>query len=147
MASHSPGAGSAGETTARRHIHQFEVRFGDIDMLGHVNNCRYLSYLEDARVAMFRLDPLRNGHRPLQGLVIARHEIDYRRPLLLRPEPVRVETWVTEMRAASFAIEYEVRDDEHLYVTATSVIVAYDLESSRARRLTDEETAFLKAYQ
>jgi acyl-CoA thioester hydrolase len=147
MAQHPLGADAAGETTARRHIHEFTVRFGDIDVLGHVNNCRYLTYLEDARVAMLRLDPMRDGREPLRGLVVARHEIDYRRPLLFRPDPLRVETWVTEMRAASFILAYEVRDDEHLYATARSVIVAYDVEKSRARRLTDEEMAFLKAYQ
>ena len=115
-------------------------------MLGHVNNCRYLTYLEDARVAMFRLDPMREGSEPLRGLVVARHEIDYRRPLLLKPDPVRVETWVTELRPASFALAYEVRDDEHVYVNATSVIVAYDIENARARRLAPDELAFLERY-
>lgn len=143
MAQHPLG----GETAPRRHVHEFNVRFGDIDMLGHVNNCRYLTYLEDARVSMLRLDPIREGREPLRGLVVARHEIDYRRPLLFRPAPVRVETWVTELRAASFALAYEIRDDERLYAAARSVIVAYDVKSSRARRLTDEENAFLKAYQ
>jgi acyl-CoA thioester hydrolase len=155
MAQHPPGAGTDGETTAetigesaaRRHIHEFNVRFGDIDVLGHVNNCRYLGYLEDARVTMLRFEPMREGREPMKGLVVARHEIDYRRPLLFRPEPVRVETWVTELRAASFTLAYEIKDDEHLYATAKSVIVAYDLEKSRARRLTEDETAFLKAYQ
>jgi acyl-CoA thioester hydrolase len=131
---------------SRRHVHEFHVRFGDIDALGHVNNCRYLTYLEDARVAMFRLDPMREGRDPVNGLVIARHEIDYKRPLLFGPDLVRVETWVTELRAASFSVAYEVRDDEHVYVRASSVIVAYDLENTRARRLTDQELAFLKEY-
>ena len=58
----------------------------------------------------------------------------------------RVETWVTEMRAASFSVAYEIRDDEHVYVRASSVLVAYDLENTRARRLTDDELAFLKEY-
>lgn len=141
------GTGDAtGGVAARRHVHEFNVRFGDIDMLGHVNNCRYLGYLEDARVAMLRLNPSRDGRESLQGLVVARHEIDYRRPLLFRAEPVRVESWVAEMRAAWFAIAYEIRDDEHVYATARSVLVAYDLKNSRARRLTDAETAFLTTY-
>jgi len=131
---------------SRRHVHEFHVRFGDIDALGHVNNCRYLTYLEDARIAMFRLDPIREGRDPLNGLVIARHEIDYKRPLLFGPDLARVETWVTEMRAASFSVAYEIRDDEHVYVRASSVLVAYDLENTRARRLTDDELAFLKEY-
>ncbi|MEV5711340.1 thioesterase family protein [Actinoallomurus sp. NPDC052274] len=130
-----------------RHVHEFHVRFGDIDSLGHVNNCRYLTYLEDARVAMFYTDPEREGRRrPLHGLVVARHEIDYKRPLLLRPEPVRVETRVTEIRAASFRLAYEVRDDEHVYARAVSVMVGYDLKQSRTRRFDTEERAFLERY-
>jgi acyl-CoA thioester hydrolase len=142
-----PALGSDRLDATPRHVHEFHVRFGDIDVLGHVNNCRYLTYLEDARVSMFRLDPEREGREPLSGLVVARHEIDYRRPLLFGPEPVRVETWVTELRRASFSLAYEVRDDEHVYVRASSVMVAYDIEKARARRLTDDELAFLKAYQ
>ncbi|HEY0540971.1 MAG TPA: thioesterase family protein [Actinoallomurus sp.] len=133
--------------TTRRHVHEFHVRFGDIDVLGHVNNCRYLTYLEDARISMFRLDLIREGREPLKGLVVARHEIDYKRPLLFGPDPVRVETWVTEVRAGSFALAYEVRDDEHVYARASSVMVAYDLDKAGARRLSEDEIAFLKTYQ
>jgi acyl-CoA thioester hydrolase len=133
--------------TTRRHVHEFHVRFGDIDVLGHVNNCRYLTYLEDARISMFRLDLIREGREPLKGLVVARHEIDYKRPLLFGPDPVRVETWVTEVRAGSFALAYEVRDDERVYARASSVIVAYDLDKAGARRLGEDEVAFLKTYQ
>ena len=131
---------------SRRHVHEFHVRFGDIDVLGHVNNCRYFTYLEDARIGMFRLDPMREGREPLKGLVVARHEIDYKRPLLFGPDPVRVETWVTGLRAASFELAYEVRDDQHVYARASSVIVAYDLENARARRLADDELVVLKEY-
>jgi len=131
----------------RRHVYEFHVRFGDMDVLGHVNNCSYLTYLEDARIAMFRLDPMREGRKHLEGLVIARHEIDYKRPLVLRPDPVRVETWVTELRAATFGLAYEVRDDEYVYARATSLMVAYDIEKSRARRLVDAEREFLSAYR
>lgn len=130
----------------RKHVHEFHVRFGDIDSLGHVNNCKYLTFLEDARVAMFFTDPAREAREPLRGLVVARHEIDYRRPLLFGPDPVRVETRVTEIRAASFRLAYEVRDDEHVYAHASSVIVAYDVGEGRTRRLSDRERAFLDDY-
>ena len=96
-------------------MYEFHVRFGDMDIQGHVNNCCYLTYLEDARIAMFRLDPMREGREYLAGLVVARHEIEYKRPLALRIDPVRVETWVTDLRRASFGLSYEVRDDEHVY--------------------------------
>jgi acyl-CoA thioester hydrolase len=142
-----PAAEAADLDRTRRHIHEFHVRFGDIDALGHVNNCRYLTYLEDARVSMFLTDPVREGRAALRGLVVARHEIDYRRPLLFGPDPLRVETWVTEIRPASFALAYEVRDDEHVYATASSVMVAYNVDEARARRITPDEAAFLEAYR
>jgi acyl-CoA thioester hydrolase len=141
-----PALGVSRLDEGRRHVHEFHVRFGDIDVLGHVNNCRYFTYLEDARIAMFRLDPMREGREPLHGLVVARHEIDYKRPLLFGPDPVRVESWVTGLRAASFSLGCEVRDDQHVYARASTVMVAYDLENTRARRLRDDELAFLKEY-
>jgi acyl-CoA thioester hydrolase len=54
---------------------------------------------------------------------------------------------VTEVRAGSFALAYEVRDDERVYARASSVIVAYDLDKAGARRLGEDEIAFLKTYQ
>ncbi|MEW1837447.1 thioesterase family protein [Nonomuraea angiospora] len=122
------------------------MRFADIDSQDHVNNVRFLDYLEDARFGMFHIDPYNAGEEPFKGLVVTRHEIDYRRPLGFRAEPVRVETWVTEIRSVRFTIQYEVRDDTDVYVTATSVLAAYDVERAAPRRLTESELAYLKRF-
>jgi acyl-CoA thioester hydrolase len=122
------------------------VRFADIDSQDHVNNVRFLDYLEDARFGMFHIDPYNAGEEPFKGLVVTRHEIDYRRPLGFRAEPVRVETWVTEIRSVRFTIQYEIRDDSDVYVTATSVLAAYDVERAAPRRLTESELAYLKRF-
>ncbi|MFG6196168.1 acyl-CoA thioesterase [Nonomuraea sp. JJY05] len=122
------------------------MRFADIDSQDHVNNVRFLDYLEDARFGMFHIDPYNAGEEPFKGLVVTRHEIDYRRPLGFRAEPVRVETWVTEIRSVRFTIQYEIRDDTDVYVTATSVLAAYDVERAAPRRLTENELAYLKRF-
>jgi acyl-CoA thioester hydrolase len=129
-----------------RHVYEFNVRFGDIDSQGHVNNVKFLGYLEDARLEMFHGDPVRKGEQPVRGMVISRHEIDYRRPLLPTVYPVRVESWVTQARAASCKLAYEVRDDEHVYAEARSVVVAFDLQTGRPRRFTTEEREFIGRY-
>ncbi|XVQ09258.1 acyl-CoA thioesterase [Spirillospora sp. CA-255316] len=129
-----------------RHVYEFNLRFGDIDSQGHVNNVKFLGFLEDARLEMFHGDPVRKGEKPIRGMVISRHEIDYRRPLLPTVYPIRVETWVTEARAASFKLAYEVRDDDHVYAEATSVLVAFDPEANRLRRFTGEEREFIGRY-
>lgn len=122
------------------------VRFADIDSLGHVNNVRFFDYLEDARLGMFHIDPHKAGDAPFKGLVVHRHEIDYLRPLTFRADPVRVETWVTGIKAARFTLEYEIRDEDEVFVTAKSVLVAYDVENAVPRRLNSDERAYLQRY-
>jgi acyl-CoA thioester hydrolase len=114
-----------------------------MDAYGHVNNVVFLRYLEEARID-FLFRPEKDFK---QGSVVARHEIDYRRQLVHRHKPVDIELWVTEIRAASFTITYEVKDPEQVYVTASTVIVPFDFQAQRPRRLTAEEREFLAEYQ
>ncbi|MFW5416940.1 acyl-CoA thioesterase [Nocardiopsis sp. CNT-189] len=137
------------EGGGERHVHLAQVRFADLDPLNHVNNVRMLTYLEDARIAFLKWDsePDDGGERLFGALVVARHEADYLRPLLLRRAPVRVETRVTEVRNASFRLAYEILDDEAVYLRAESVIVGYDLDRQAARRLDAGERAYLLRYR
>lgn len=114
-----------------------------MDAYGHVNNVVFLRYLEEARIDfLFRPDKDFK-----QGSVVARHEIDYKRQLVHRHAPVDIELWVTEIRAASFTITYEVKDGDHVYVRASTVIVPFDFEAQRPRRITAEEREFLEEYR
>lgn len=113
-----------------------------MDAYGHVNNVVFLRYLEEARVdLLFR--PERNFKR---GSVVARHEIDYKRQLVHRHEPVDIELWITDIKAASFTVAYEVKDAGQVCVRASTVIVPYDFQAQRPRRVTPEERAFLRQY-
>ena len=88
------------------------MRWADLDLLGHVNNVVYVDYLQEARVDMLR-QPRAAGNEPsrprlAEGVVVVRHEVTYLRPLTFSFEPVQIECWVTEIRAASFTIAYEI---------------------------------------
>jgi acyl-CoA thioester hydrolase len=118
-----------------------------MDAYGHVNNVQYLRYLEGARVAMFFEGAKQAGVKTFEGdLVVVRHEIDYRRPLLFRTEPVVVEMWVTKLRSSSFTLGYEVRDDETSYASAVSILAAYDSGLDCVRRLSAEERGWLEQF-
>jgi acyl-CoA thioester hydrolase len=107
----------------------------------------YLRYLEQARVEWMFMTAKQAGIEEFSlGTVVARHEIEYKRPLVYRSEPVRVETWVTRVGNASFTVAYEVKDDEFVYALAKTVLVPYDLGAERPRRLTAEERDYLKPY-
>lgn len=114
-----------------------------MDAYGHVNNVVFFRYLEEARID-FLFRPEKDFK---QGSVVARHEIDYKRQLVHRHKPVDIELWVTEIRAASFTITYEVKDPEQVYVRASTVIVPFDFATQRPRRITADERAFLEEYR
>ena len=122
------------------------MRWSDMDAYRHINNSAYLAYLEQARVAMFfdrgrDIDSLFSS-----GTVIARHEIDYRRPVVYHPEPLRLELWIAEMRAASFTVHYEVFDGDRLAAQAATICVTFDFETDRPRRLTNQERDILAGF-
>ncbi|MEU9518392.1 thioesterase family protein [Streptomyces sp. NPDC048224] len=125
-----------------RHIYRCPLRWADMDAYGHVNNVVFLRYLEEARID-FLFRPEKDFK---QGSVVARHEIDYKRQLVHRHHPVDIELWVTEIRAASFTLTYEVKDGDVVYVRASTVIVPFDFEAQRPRRITAEEREFLQEY-
>jgi acyl-CoA thioester hydrolase len=107
-----------------------------MDALRHVNNVQFLRFLEDARVQML----IELGRRGLEndlGAVVARHEIDYRLPLLFRTEPVVVDTWVTRIGRTSYSVAYDIREPEAdvVYAHASTVIVVIDLETGTPREV------------
>ena len=131
-----------------RHVFHCPLRWADMDAFGHVNNVAFLRYLEEARIDfMFRLAPGEGSASFNGGSVVARHEIDYLRPLVHRHEPVTVETWVTKINAASMILHYEVKDERTLYARASTVVVPYDLAGQKPRRITEQEREFLERYR
>jgi acyl-CoA thioester hydrolase len=119
-----------------------------MDALGHVNNGRYVDYLQDARVDfLFRTAKELGADNLETGLLVARHEVQYRAPLRFRPEPVRIELWISEIKAASFTVGYEILDVEperRTYVDASTKLVPFDFAANRLRRITPVERAALE---
>ena len=123
------------------------MRWSDMDAYGHVNNARFLTLYEEARVAMFFVDARAKGLTSFEdGIVISRHEVDYLRPVDYG-DAVRIELWISELRAASFTVDYELFDGDVLASRARSVCVPYNLAEQFPRRLTTRERDFLKPYQ
>lgn len=130
-----------------RYVHHCALRWSDMDVFGHVNNARFLTLYEEARAAMMFVDARTRGIRSLEeGVVIARHEVDYLRPVDYG-EPVRIELWLERIMASRFTVVYELFDGDALASRARSVLVPYDLSARRPRRLTEAERAFLASYQ
>lgn len=134
----------------RRHAYWCSIRWSDMDAYGHVNNVAFLTYLEEARVDMLFVHAAREATEKLaSGVVVARHEIDYKLPLVFRPEPVLIETWVAKLGHASFTLRYEIKDDAQssgVYATAATVMVPFDIAAGRPRRVTEDERLALEPF-
>ena len=130
-----------------RHVYECPMRWADLDMLGHVNNVVYVDYLQEARVDMLRAHAQRQSGELTEGVVVVRHEVTYLAPLTFRFRPVRIECWVTEIRAATFTMAYEVFHDDGdarvVYLRAKTVLSPYVFRGEHPRRLTDEEKTLL----
>jgi acyl-CoA thioester hydrolase len=105
------------------------VRFSDVDLLGHVNNLRYLDYAQMAQIELL-VGVFREAH--MNGTVttvIARSEIDYVGQMNLRPEPYAVRSRVVAVGDRSVSFEQEIRDpDSADRVMARSRIVEVNVD-------------------
>ncbi len=94
-----------------RFRHPIEVRFGDTDAMGHVNNATYLAYLEAARAAYYlRITGHPFGTGPdaaRHTFVIAEAHLAYRAPAFFG-EPLVVEARIAWISRSSFGFEYRV---------------------------------------
>jgi acyl-CoA thioester hydrolase len=114
-----------------------------MDVYGHVNNAVFLTLYEEARVALMFVAAREQGIDSFEaGVVIARHEIDYLRPVDYA-DPVRIELWIEDLREARFTIGYELFDKGAVASRARSVCVPFDLAARYPRRLSDPEREFL----
>jgi len=108
-----------------------QVRFSDVDLLGHVNNVRYVDYVQDAQtdfmVGVFR-EAAVDGH---VELVVARTELDYLGQMNLRAEPYAVRTRVAAVGRTSVTFDVELCDADR--VMARGRIVAVNLDPDGGR--------------
>ena len=118
-------------------------RFSDLDPLGHVNNVVFHDYLQEARMGLIRdIDFVRS---PSFSQVVVKQEITHRKPLLLAPEPIIIETWITHLGNTSYTIRYRVFDETgDLAAEASSVMAVVDPESGRPIRMNAELRALLE---
>jgi acyl-CoA thioester hydrolase len=135
-----------------RHVYYCPLRWADMDSLGHVNNVTYVDYLQEARVDMLAVHaPETGGEALAEGVVVVRHEVEFVAPLVFRPDPVRIETWVSRIRAASFTMRYEILDElpdgeRRVYTRASTVLTPFVFATERPRRVSQEEKDVLERF-
>jgi acyl-CoA thioester hydrolase len=114
--------------------HLIEVRYGDLDPQGHVNNAKFLTYMEQGRVFYLKQLKLWEGGSFLDiGIILADVNITFRKVIQFG-DPIRVGVRISSIGNKSMTSEYSIEDarDESVFATGLSVLVAYDYRNRRS---------------
>jgi acyl-CoA thioester hydrolase len=112
-----------------RFFHTMEVRYGDLDPQGHVNNAKYLTYFEQARVGYLTQLGLFSRDQSFSeiGVIIADIHIQFHAPLYWGTA-INVGVRTSRIGDKSITVEQCVQavEAERLFADGTVVLVAYD---------------------
>jgi acyl-CoA thioester hydrolase len=112
-----------------RFFHPMEVRYGDLDPQGHLNNAKYLTYFEQARIHYFEELGLFSKDSSFMdiGVIVADIHIKYRAPVFLGA-PVRVGVRTEAVGNKSITLQQTLVDGDsgQVYADGTVILVTYD---------------------
>lgn len=117
-----------------------QIRFSDIDWMGHVNNAVYLNYIEKARIDFFKTAALKIDWRQI-GIILARTEINYKMPALLEDD-LYVKTRCSRIGTKSFDLSFSIfkkmKAETIEIANGLTVLVCYDYSTSQSVELPQE---------
>ena len=129
--------------------HLIEVRYGDLDPQGHVNNAKFLTYMEQGRVFYFKQLKLWEGGTFLNfGIILADVQITFRKAIQFG-DPVSVGVRISRFGNKSMTSEYRLEDgrDGSEFASGVSVLVAYDYHNKRSIPIPDEWRMAIQHYE
>ncbi|MEK6987627.1 MAG: thioesterase family protein [Candidatus Thermoplasmatota archaeon] len=110
-----------------------QMRFRDIDGMGHVNNAVYLSYCELARTQFYLKHNFKRSLHEID-FILAHVDIDYV-SVAEWGDRVQVAVWPSKVGNTSFILSYEITEKKtgRLIAKSTSVLVSYDYAKKRSK--------------
>lgn len=129
-----------------RYSFEIQVRYSDMDMLGHANNAVYLTYLELARLGYFK-EVIRQDWKEV-ALVLAHASMDYKIPITPGIQPV-VHIRTTKLGNSSLHIDNIITDKENktLFFSSSMVLVAINTKSGKSTPIPESEKEKVIAYE
>ena len=124
-----------------------DVRFRDMDSMGHVNNAVYFTYFETARIAYWRAVPGIRSRRNLD-YILARAECDFRSPTTLEDD-LHCHIRAAAFGRSSFVFEYLLRDERtgRSVAEGRTVQVMFDYTARAGRPLDPEVRKAIEQFE
>ena len=109
-----------------------QVRFNDVDMLGHVSNTVYQNYYDAGKLHYFE-EVLPDMDYINKGVIAASVKIDYLKPIFMKTR-ILVETHVTHIGNKSLTMEHQLVEEfsGEVLSTCTVVLVCFDFKTQKS---------------
>ena len=123
-----------------KHKCQIQIRFGDTDKIGHINNSNYLTYVESARIEYF-LDII--GDKidwNEEGIILAKATIDFISPIELTDRTIEVHSHCSRIGTKSFDLSFAI------YKSKTQVLAAKGVTTLVAFNYATNSTIVIPKY-
>ena len=133
-----------------RFYHPIEVRYGDLDPQGHVNNAKHLTYFEQARIAyMVELGLFTKDQSFMEiGVILADVHITYLAPIYYG-EHIKVGVRVVKLGTKSMAWKQNIMDVKTSKELAKGevILVTYDYEEGKTINIPHEWREIIKQFE
>ena len=133
-----------------RFFHPIEVRYGDLDPQGHLNNSRYLTYFEQARIQYFvELGLFQPGHSFMDfGVIMAEAGVTFHASVEYGM-PVKVGVHVSKLGNKSMRVEQNIVHAESGEALATGyvILVAFDYRANKSIPIPDVMRKTIAEYE
>jgi acyl-CoA thioester hydrolase len=143
----APETAEASALVAYPVVVRFPVQWGDMDALGHVNNARYFTWFESARIALFDRVGLPATGVPEVGPILAHTRCDFLAPVRY-PAVALTGTRIASLGNTSFQMDYLValaEAPEAPVARGAGVVVLIDYRSGAKVPISEELRAALEA--
>ena len=131
------------------HHHQpIQIRFNDIDLLGHLNNALYFQFMDLAKVSYFKQFTGDRYDWSKIGLVVAHIDVDFIAPTYIN-DHIEVLTAVASISNKSLVLSQRVVEvtTGEVKCVANTVMVNFDPASNRSVPISDEWRKRLSDYE
>lgn len=131
-----------------KHKTQVQIRFNDIDMVGHVNNAVYQEFFDRARVDYFYESFGQKINWEKLGLVIASIQIDFYNPVFFE-DKIEVLTKTIKIGGKSLVMEQRIVKNKNREPIAKgqAVMVCFDYSAKQTVDIPDSWREKLERYE
>lgn len=131
-------------------IVRYEIPWGEMDALGHVNNAVYFRYFETARMKYFTdaaLFKVLTANNPNIGPILAHTSCKFIQPLIY-PDTINVGVRIMNLGHTSFTMQHIIISDKlGLVATGEAVVVIYDYMLKEKVQLTPSFIDALETFE